>query len=148
MNHVNRSSDETTPSYIDVLKYVLLKKGRSSVFPSDEEVKGDFKTRQVYKMPVNARMFILERMENQDNNERHDVVKELTEKNITIEHIMPQTLSDKWKPHWAMIGKEFMSNIFIQWQTLPSLDIILNIAILPLLRKETWKKVSKTVRSG
>lgn len=41
---LNRSSDETTPTYIDVLKYVQLKKGRSSVFPSDEEVKGDFRT--------------------------------------------------------------------------------------------------------
>lgn len=112
LNHVNRSSDETAPSYIDVLKYVLLKKGRSSVFPSDEEVKGDFKTRQVYKMPVNARMFILERMENQDNNERHDVVKELTEKNITIEHIMPQTLSDKWKAtlgeDWERIHEQYL----------------------------------------
>lgn len=112
LNHVNRSSDETSPLYIDVLKYVLLKKGRSSVFPSDEEVKGDFKTRQVYKMPVNARMFILERMENQDNNERHDVVKELTEKNITIEHIMPQTLSDKWKTalgdDWERIHEQYL----------------------------------------
>ncbi|NLV51697.1 MAG: DUF1524 domain-containing protein [Bacteroidales bacterium] len=51
--------------------------------------------RQVYKMPANARMFILERMENSDNNERHDVVKELMEKNIMIEHIMPQTHSDR-----------------------------------------------------
>ena len=112
LNHVNTSSDDTTPSYIDVLKYVLLKKGQSSVFPSDEEVKSDFKTRQVYKMPVNARMFILERMENQDNNERHDVVKELTEKNITIEHIMPQTLSDKWKAtlgdDWERIHEQYL----------------------------------------
>ena len=112
LNHFNTSSDDTTPSYIDVLKYVLLKKGQSSVFPSDEEVKSDFKTRQVYKMPVNARMFILERMENQDNNERHDVVKELTDKNITIEHIMPQTLSDKWKTalgdDWERIHEQYL----------------------------------------
>ena len=112
LNHVNTSSDDTTPSYIDVLKYVLLKKGQSSVFPSDEEVKSDFKTRQVYKMPVNARMFILERMENQDNNERHDVVKELTDKNITIEHIMPHTLSDKWKTalgdDWERIHEQYL----------------------------------------
>lgn len=63
-------------------------------------------------MPVNARMFILERMENQDNNERHDVVKELTEKNITIEHIMPQTLSDKWKTalgdDWERIHEQYL----------------------------------------
>ncbi|WP_299271016.1 HNH endonuclease family protein [uncultured Prevotella sp.] len=63
-------------------------------------------------MPINARMFILERMENQDNNERHDVVKELTEKNITIEHIMPQTLSDKWKAalgdDWERIHEQYL----------------------------------------
>ena len=77
LNHISKS--DGTAAYIDVLVYVLLKKGRSSVFPSDEEIAGDFTTRQVYKMPVNQRMFILERMENRDNNERHDVVKELTE---------------------------------------------------------------------
>ena len=112
LNLLNKASNDSMPSYIDVLTYVLLKKGRSSVFPSDEEVKGDFKTRQVYKMPINARMFILERMENQDNNERHDVVKELTEKNITIEHIMPQTLSDKWKTalgeDWERIHQQYL----------------------------------------
>lgn len=112
LNHVNKAGDDNAPSYIDVLTYVLLKKGHSSVFPSDEEVRGDFKTRQIYKMPANARMFILERMENQDNNERHDVVKELTEKNITIEHIMPQTLSDKWKAalgeDWERIHEQYL----------------------------------------
>ena len=103
LNHVNKSGDETAPSYISVLTYVLLKKGRSSVFPSDEEVKSDFKTRQVYKMPANARIFIMERIENKNNNEHHDVIKELTEKNITIEHIMPQALSDKWE---AALGED------------------------------------------
>ena len=114
LNYIDKSEDNLTSSYIDVLIYVLLKKGGSSVFPSNEEVKSDFKTRQVYKMPVNARMFILERMENQDNNERHDVVKELTDKKkiITIEHIMPQTLSDKWKMalgnDWERIHEQYL----------------------------------------
>ena len=110
LNHISKS--DGTAAYIDVLVYVLLKKGRSSVFPSDEEIAGDFTTRQVYKMPVNQRMFILERMENRDNNERHDVVKELTEKNITIEHIMPQTLSDKWKralgDDWERVHQQYL----------------------------------------
>ena len=110
MNHISKAGNE--PSYIDVLTYVLLKKGLSSVFPTDEEVAGDFISRQVYKMPANQRMFILERMENRDNNERHDVVKELTEKNITIEHIMPQTLSDEWKTalgdEWERIHQQYL----------------------------------------
>ena len=57
-------------------------------------------------------MFILERMENRDNNERHDIVKELAEKNITIEHIMPQTLSDKWKKalgeDWERVHQQYL----------------------------------------
>ena len=109
---MSKTGDENVPSYTDVLIYILLKKRRSSVFPSDEEVKGDFVTRQIYKIPANARMFILERMENRDNNERHDVVKELTEKSITIEHIMPQTLSDKWKKalgeDWERIHQQYL----------------------------------------
>ena len=111
LNHISKSGNGTEPTYSDVLIYVLLKKGRSSAFPTDEDVAGDFISRQVYKMPTNQRMFILERLENRDNNERHDVVKELTEKTITIEHIMPQTLSDKWKKalgdDWERIHRQY-----------------------------------------
>ena len=109
---MDKAGNAPIASYTDILTYVLLKKGRSSVFPTDDEVRSDFATRQIYKMPANTRMFILERMENRDNNERHDVVKELTEKNITIEHIMPQTLSDKWKAalgdEWERIHQQYL----------------------------------------
>jgi hypothetical protein len=57
-------------------------------------------------------MFILERMENRDSKECHDVVKQLTEKTISIEHIMPQTLSDKWKDalgeEWERIHQQYL----------------------------------------
>lgn len=112
LNHINKAGNDNVPTYVSVLTYVLLKKGRSSVFPCDEEVIGDFVSRQVYKMPTNLRMFIIERMENRDNNERHDVVKELSEKEITIEHIMPQTLSDKWKKSlgedWERVHRQYL----------------------------------------
>lgn len=112
LNHISKAEKGEQPAYGDVLIYVLLKKGGSSAFPTDDEVAGDFISRQVYKMPPKQRMFILERMENRDNNERHDVVKELTEKNITIEHIMPQTLSDKWKKalgdEWERIHRQYL----------------------------------------
>ena len=115
LNHINKAGNDNVPTYVSVLTYVLLKKGRSSVFPCDEEVIGDFVSRQVYKMPTNLRMFIIERMENRDNNERHDVVKELSEKEITIEHIMPQTLSDKWKKSlgedWERVHRQYLHTI-------------------------------------
>ncbi len=112
LGHIGKAEGSSVPSYTDVLTYVLLRKGRSAAFPTDDEVKADFATRQVYKMPANTRMFIMERMENRDSNERHDVVKELAEKNITIEHIMPQTLSDKWKTalgdDWERIHQQYL----------------------------------------
>ena len=112
INNLSKAVEGTSPTYTDVLIYLLLKKGRSSVFPKDDEVKEDFATRQVYKMPTNLRMFILERMENRDSKECHDVVKQLTEKTISIEHIMPQTLSDKWKDalgeEWERIHQQYL----------------------------------------
>lgn len=112
LNHIGKVVSDNKPAYIDVLTYILLKKGRSSIFPSDEDVKTDFATRQVYKIPANARMFILERLENRDNNERHDVIKGLSEKKISIEHIMPQTLSEQWKkdlgPEWERIHQTYL----------------------------------------
>lgn len=112
LNVIAKVPGDTKPSYIEVLIYQLLKKGRSSVFPNDNDVKDDFCTRQVYKMPINARMFILERLENRDSKEKHDVVKLLSDKQITIEHIMPQTLSEKWKQalgyDWERIHQQYL----------------------------------------
>jgi hypothetical protein len=98
--------------YIDVLTYLILKKGRSSIFPKDDELKADFSTRQIYKIPNNARAFLFERLENRDNKEKHDVVKQINEHTATIEHIMPQTLSDDWKTalgkDWERIHQQYL----------------------------------------
>lgn len=106
------NEDSPQPSYYEALVYVLLKKSGAAMFPDDELVRDEFATRQVYKMPAAYRMFILERMENQDNKERHDVVKQLTEKVVTIEHIMPQTLSNAWKAalgdEWERIHQQYL----------------------------------------
>lgn len=100
------------PSYIDVLTYLILKKSRSAAYPQDDEVRSNFKTRQVYNIPTNTRMFLLERLENRDSNERHDVVSGLTEKIISIEHIMPQNLTKSWKEslgeQWERIHDQYL----------------------------------------
>ncbi|MBR4997535.1 MAG: DUF262 domain-containing protein [Bacteroidaceae bacterium] len=112
LNHLSKKCGDTTYSYVDILIFILLKKAQSSLFPTDEDVRRDFASRQIYKMPVNTRTFILERMENRDNNERHEVVKQLMDKSITIEHIMPQTLSEKWKialgENWEQIHQQYL----------------------------------------
>ncbi|MCQ2237163.1 MAG: DUF262 domain-containing protein [Bacteroidales bacterium] len=111
---------EAPSSYSDVLKYVLLKRKGSGVYPKDDELKPSFETRQVYRIPIEYRYFLFERMENGTSKEVHtDIVKGMMgdKKNnirpsITIEHIMPQTLSQEWKnalgPDFENIHKTYL----------------------------------------
>lgn len=88
---------ELRVSYCELLKFVLLKKQGTAVFPNDHYVTEQFKTRQIYKIPIDYRYFLFERMEKENGKEIHDVVKEMKAGRTTIEHIMPQTLTTKWK---------------------------------------------------
>ncbi|WP_295731163.1 HNH endonuclease family protein, partial [uncultured Muribaculum sp.] len=58
----------------------------------------------VYKMPIAYRHFIFERMNNGLSKEFIDIVGGMKDGTISIEHIMPQTLSTKWK---AELGPKY-----------------------------------------
>lgn len=95
--HVRRGI-ELTSSYSELLKFVLLKKQGNAVFPTDTQVENEFHTRQIYKIPIDYRYFLFERMENENSKEANDlIVQKMKDNQITIEHIMPQTLTLKWK---------------------------------------------------
>ena len=116
VKHLKAASPNARPTYTDVATYVLLQKEGSALFPRDSEVCNDFLTRDVYRMPANTREFILERMENQDSKEvPHDIVNGLRDGTISIEHIMPQTLSQKWKeelgPGWEDIHSKYLHTL-------------------------------------
>ena len=101
--------------YIDVLKYYLLARGGSASFPNDTEIQEEFPNREVYKLPLRQRLFLFERLENRDSNERHDVVSLINKKEISIEHIMPQNLSNDWKkdlgPDWQRIHQQYLHTL-------------------------------------
>lgn len=135
LNAIEKSTaNGIAPKYTDVMIYILLNKEQSSIFPRDEKVKSSFAERQVYKMPRALRTFIIERLENRDSNERHDIVRQLSADKISIEHIMPQTLSDKWKvalgTDWKRIHEQYlhtMANLTLtgynsQYSNLPFLE--------------------------
>lgn len=84
--------------YSELVKHILLKKQGNAVFPKDNEVNLEFPKRQIYKIPIDYRYFLFERMENENSKEADDTVVARMKKNkVTIEHIMPQTLNQKWK---------------------------------------------------
>lgn len=84
--------------YSELVKHVLLKKQGTAQFPTDIELTESFLTRQIYKLPIDYRYFLFERMENENSKEGlRTVVDEMKKGTITIEHIMPQTLNSEWR---------------------------------------------------
>ena len=85
-------------SYAEIMKYLLLKKQGNSIFPDDRAVDMEFPIRQIYKLPIDYKYFLFERMENENSNEGiQPIVEKMKEGVVTIEHIMPQTLTLQWK---------------------------------------------------
>lgn len=85
-----------TPSYSEVFVSKLVSKVGRSVFPNDDEFKGSIRTRDCFQPTF--KKYFFDRLENGDNKEgRKNIVLELESHNLTIEHIMPQTLTDEWK---------------------------------------------------
>jgi uncharacterized protein with ParB-like and HNH nuclease domain len=84
-------------NYIEILKYILLQKRTNQRFPADDEIKEKMILRDLYNMNRKNSIHILERLENYNNKERIDLQRLLDDGSLTIEHIMPQTLSNTWK---------------------------------------------------
>lgn len=104
-----------TDSYSSVLIYILESKKLSSAFPKDEEFINGFTTKKVYTMQAKNKMYIFERLENGSSKEKNDVVENIEEGILTIEHIMPQTLSNAWKQElgaeWETIQEKWLHTI-------------------------------------
>lgn len=83
-----------THHYLFSIQKVLLDKGGHQRFPRNTEVLEILKTKDVYNIQSKNRTYLLERLENHNNNEPVNI--EGNEK-ITIEHIFPQSPEAKWK---------------------------------------------------
>lgn len=88
-------------SYADILAYHILRRDGNYGIPKDAQFVEAVKTRDAYHMPKPFQVFLFERLENAVPGEYNDVATEMRRKQATIEHIMPQTLSNDWK---AMLG--------------------------------------------
>lgn len=81
--------------YSDVLNKVLLGKEGSGRFPRDAEFMESFGQRDFYRI-ANNKYYLYDRLENGDSLERVNVVDNLQNDVYSVEHIMPQTLSNSW----------------------------------------------------
>lgn len=83
--------------YSSVLIYILEHKNGSAGFPTDTDFKTALAVRDIYNMHKKNKEYLFDRLENTDNVEHINVIELMENKTLTIEHIMPQTLSEEWK---------------------------------------------------
>lgn len=84
-------------NYLEIFKYILTNKKSSQRFPNEDEFKFNFLECDVYSWKSKNKIYLLEQLENYDNNEKVDIENLINDKKLSIEHIMPQTLTPAWK---------------------------------------------------
>lgn len=82
--------------YCEALKYSLLRRESNGRFPRDDEFRQSYTERNFYGIG-RKRLYLYNCLENRDNVERVNVVDMLEDGTLSVEHIMPQTLSRKWR---------------------------------------------------
>ncbi|GAA3656562.1 GmrSD restriction endonuclease domain-containing protein [Asaccharospora irregularis] len=92
-----KKSSDYRENYSQILKYTFINKKSSQRFPDDNEFSNAFETKDIYNTKSKNKLYLLERLENYNNKERVDLENLINDNTLNIEHIMPQTLTNKWK---------------------------------------------------
>jgi len=84
-------------SYIEALKYSMLSRSGQTRMPRDAEVEAGIKANSAYTQRTTNVMYLLTSVD--DESKDLAQLKQIAKKdvNLTIEHIMPQTLTDAWR---------------------------------------------------
>lgn len=83
--------------YADILVHSLLGRTGTGRFPRDEEFAREFSTRDFYHVRQQTREYVFDALENLGSKDTVDVAGGLARGDISVEHIMPQTLSARWR---------------------------------------------------
>ena len=78
-------------NYFDIMSFIIKNKSASLKFPSDQEFRETLIYKEVYKLTPKNRDFLFESLEN------YNCPYKINIQDLTIEHIMPQKLTPKWK---------------------------------------------------
>lgn len=90
---------EDDSDYVGAVVYILEHKVGSGRFPVDSEFVEKVKTRDFYHMHQKNKIYYFDRLENGNSKEYLDVEQAMLadDDGLSVEHVMPQTLSEAWK---------------------------------------------------
>ena len=99
-------------TYSDVFIYLLQHGISYWDFPNDEKFVESFNDREVYKMRPNYRLYLFYKFEEALNKEAAGTKEKIETGVLSIEHIMPQSLTNDWR---AELGEDFTDEDFNKW---------------------------------
>lgn len=112
---IQRYIDKNSATFVDALKYSVLSKTGKSRFPTDHDFAEKFVVYELYNAKPNTRKYFFERLENYNNRERIAVEEQIDNGELTIEHIMPQTLTKEWKESlgdkWELTHSKYLDTV-------------------------------------
>ena len=90
-----RTADQ---SYSDLLTWFLRRRdGGSGRFPTDADFRESFETRDFYHVRPAHRQYLFDVLENGDSKDNRDIADKIASGDLTVEHIMPQTINHAWE---------------------------------------------------
>ncbi|OWT32571.1 hypothetical protein BGI41_06980 [Methanobrevibacter sp. 87.7] len=103
-------NDKYDLNYLNSFKTILLLKDSYKIMPKDNEFMNHFKEADLYNIRTKNRNYLFDKLEN------FGFEKEPTNiESYTIEHIMPQTLTEEWKEElgsdWEETYKNYLNTI-------------------------------------
>jgi len=140
-NHPNYEKN-----YVAIFKYILWNKKWTQRFPTDEEFIQQLEFRDIYNFQSKNKLYLLENLENYNNNEIVNLERMIDEWKLSIEHIMPQTLTPRRKEElWQDFEKVYEKylhtiwNITLTWYNSP----MSNKSFVEKRDMEAWFKNSR-----
>ena len=112
---VEKDIENKKQTYYQAFCKEIMKRTAKSRFPNNHDFEDKFYTYDLYNAKASIRKYILERLENYQNKEQIAVDEQLEKEQLTIEHVMPQTLTDEWKAElgssWELIHTKYKDTI-------------------------------------
>lgn len=92
-----RKLREEDQALAPILAFNLLERDGSGRFPSDEEFTDAFRTGNMFTLKAERRRYLFDCLENMESKDVRDIATSIKSGDLSIEHIMPQTLSRAWR---------------------------------------------------
>ena len=90
-----RTADQ---SDADLLTWIIRRRdGGSGRFPTDADFRESFETRDCYRLRPTPRQYLFDVLEYGSSKDNREIADKIAAGDLTVEHIMPQTLTQAWE---------------------------------------------------